>query len=83
MDAFAMSFVGHYRVTRCFAFNAVDFTFSLRSLVTTLVASLATGVVLVTVFVVFLTLAVAVVAAAVSLPFAEAEASLVSFLGAI
>ena len=73
-------------MTRCFAFNAVDLTFSFRSLVTTLV------VVLVAVLVLFLALAVAaavVVAAAaavvagVSFFLAEAAASLVSFFGAI
>ena len=70
-----------YRVTRCFALSAVDFTFSLRSLVTT--------VVVVTVLVVFLALTVAVAAvgaaaaAGVSFFLVEAAASFVSFFGAI
>ena len=68
-----------YRVTRCFALSAVDFTFSLRSLVTTVV-----DVVVLVVFLA-LTVAVAVVGAAAGVSFflAEAAASLVSFFGAI
>lgn len=61
-----------YRVTRCLAFNAVDFTFSFRSFVTTL---LVVGTVAL-----FFTLAVVVVSFFLLL---AAAASFVSFFGAI